>query len=145
MSIPLAPPGGSTDWDEDCMKWRGEKLTGFYAHWCPEWDFLPVDETCRNEWPCACKDVIARVRERRLYVLAMVLLGLMPFLAIAGLIGIWASPLLALYGLAWIGAVALSAFLACGVALIFVVELRGRRVKKVMGEANERLTNAQPY
>lgn len=42
-----------TDWEEDCMLWRGVVLTGEHAHWCYDWDGLPVDETCR-EWPCQC-------------------------------------------------------------------------------------------
>lgn len=40
-----------THWEEDCLTYRGEVLTGQYAHWCVEWDGLPVDETC-FEWPC---------------------------------------------------------------------------------------------
>lgn len=46
----------STEWEADCLKWRGHVLTGRYAHWCGEYDDLPVDETCENEWPCACRD-----------------------------------------------------------------------------------------
>ena len=41
------------DWIEDCQQWRGRLLTGRYAHWCMEWDDLPIDETC-PEWPCGC-------------------------------------------------------------------------------------------
>lgn len=41
------------DWAQDCLTWRGVKLTGRYAHWCYEWDDLPMDETC-PEWPCNC-------------------------------------------------------------------------------------------
>ena len=33
------------------MQWRGEVLTGVYGHWCPDWDYLPIDETT-PEWPC---------------------------------------------------------------------------------------------
>lgn len=40
-------------WDADCMKWRGHLLRGKHAHWCWDWDLLPVDETC-PEWPCGC-------------------------------------------------------------------------------------------
>lgn len=40
-------------WIDDSMKWRGVVLTGKYAHWCAEWDDLPIDETC-PEWPCGC-------------------------------------------------------------------------------------------
>ena len=42
-------------WLEDCLHWRGEVLTGMFSHWCLEWDMLPVDETCGNEWmACHC-------------------------------------------------------------------------------------------
>jgi hypothetical protein len=43
------------DWEPDCLKWRGVVLTGKYAHWCMEYDELPVDETC-FEWPCGCQE-----------------------------------------------------------------------------------------
>ena len=46
-------PARSADWREDCLLWRGRELTGLFAHWCADWDDLPIDETCR-EWPCAC-------------------------------------------------------------------------------------------
>lgn len=42
-----------TDWEIDCLTWRGEVLTGEFSHWCYDWDGLPIDETC-GEWPCAC-------------------------------------------------------------------------------------------
>jgi hypothetical protein len=38
-------------WAEDCQKWRGHLLTGVYAHWCSDWDALPVDGHMR-EWNC---------------------------------------------------------------------------------------------
>jgi hypothetical protein len=43
----------SADWTEDCLRWRGKVLTGKHAHWCPDWDYLPIDETT-PEWPCPC-------------------------------------------------------------------------------------------
>ncbi len=43
----------SPEFIEDCLHWRNRVLTGVYAHWCPDWDELPIDETC-NEWPCNC-------------------------------------------------------------------------------------------
>jgi hypothetical protein len=49
----LVHPDSEEDWKEDCMKWRGKVLTGAKAHWCYEWDGLPVDETT-PEWPCNC-------------------------------------------------------------------------------------------
>lgn len=50
----------SQDWIDDCMKWRGEVLTGKYAHWCWDWDGLPIDETTQ-EWPCACKEALEKI------------------------------------------------------------------------------------
>lgn len=44
----------SEQWAADCLKWRGSILAGVHGHWCPEWDDLPIDETCR-EWPCQCQ------------------------------------------------------------------------------------------
>ena len=50
MAEPTQP---SQDWVDDCMRWRGKVLTGKFAHWCHEWDGLPVDETT-PEWHCSC-------------------------------------------------------------------------------------------
>lgn len=51
MAFPSRP--APPEWVADCLQWRGEVLTGRYAHWCFEWDGLPIDETC-EEWPCGC-------------------------------------------------------------------------------------------
>jgi hypothetical protein len=40
-------------WVDDCYRYRGGVLTGYHAHWCDDWDGLPVDETT-GEWPCTC-------------------------------------------------------------------------------------------
>jgi hypothetical protein len=45
-------PAESPEWVEDCMKWRGQVLTGKFWHWCFDWDFLPVDETTSEEFDC---------------------------------------------------------------------------------------------
>jgi hypothetical protein len=45
----------SAEWEADCLRWRGKVLTGEHGHWCPDYDFLPIDETCANEWPCPCQ------------------------------------------------------------------------------------------
>lgn len=37
---------------EDSLKWRGRVLTGVFAHWCFDWDDLPVDETTPFEFDC---------------------------------------------------------------------------------------------
>jgi hypothetical protein len=44
----------SPDWIEDCIKWYGEVLAGRYAHWCPDWDGLPIDETSPEFKSCTC-------------------------------------------------------------------------------------------
>ena len=51
----------------DSLLQRRHVLTGEFAHYCWEWDGLPVDETCHQtmkddkgqlhevgEWPCGC-------------------------------------------------------------------------------------------
>lgn len=52
----------SESWEKDCIKWRGKVLTGKHCHWCPDWDFLPIDETT-PEWPCACADCLTKEQE----------------------------------------------------------------------------------
>lgn len=42
------------EWIEDCRKWRGRDLTGEFAHWCYDWDGLPVDETTAEWSACGC-------------------------------------------------------------------------------------------
>lgn len=46
----------SSSWVRDCYKWRGEVLLGSKAHWCREWDDLPVDETTSEFDACTCYD-----------------------------------------------------------------------------------------
>ncbi len=48
-------PSPDAEWEEDCLRWRGEVLTGKYSHWCWEWDGLLIDETC-GERPCGCEE-----------------------------------------------------------------------------------------
>jgi hypothetical protein len=44
----------SEDWIEDSIKYHGKILRGTYAHWCTEWDDLPIDETCVEFKSCTC-------------------------------------------------------------------------------------------
>lgn len=44
----------SKDWEEDCLHYWGKVLTGEFGHWCWDWDFLPVDETCDEFKTCGC-------------------------------------------------------------------------------------------
>jgi len=41
-------------WDADCMRERGRHLRGRFAHYCPEWDGLPVDESTPEFKCCTC-------------------------------------------------------------------------------------------
>ena len=44
----------SDDWKEDCIKFHEKVLTGPKSHWCPDWDYLPIDETCNEFDYCTC-------------------------------------------------------------------------------------------
>jgi hypothetical protein len=43
------------EWVNDCIKWHGRVLVGKHCHYCPEFDFLPVDMTCDEYRFCTCK------------------------------------------------------------------------------------------
>lgn len=44
------------DWQTDCLHWYGKVLTGTNAHWCFDWDGLPIDDTCVAEMArCSCE------------------------------------------------------------------------------------------
>lgn len=43
----------TTRWVDACDKSRGRTLAGIHAHYCIEYNDVPVDETC-PEWPCTC-------------------------------------------------------------------------------------------
>lgn len=49
------PEADREEWRRESARWRGHVLTGRYAHWCIDWDDLPIDETT-PEWPCICSD-----------------------------------------------------------------------------------------
>jgi len=44
----------SKDWIEDCMICYGEVLNGAKGHWCPDWDYLPIDENSFEIKYCTC-------------------------------------------------------------------------------------------
>jgi len=48
----------SEDWIEDCLKFHGRILNGENAHWCLDWDFLPIDSTCEAEMECCCCNLL---------------------------------------------------------------------------------------
>lgn len=39
-------------WEEDCQRYWGRVLTGRKRHYCPDWDYLPIDETTPTEMAC---------------------------------------------------------------------------------------------
>ncbi len=45
-----------TEFDQDCMQMWGKLLTGKHKHYCCEWDYLPIDETCYEYFACMCYD-----------------------------------------------------------------------------------------
>jgi hypothetical protein len=52
--------GLSQEWVDDCLRYRGMVLTGRFAHWCQDWDGLPVDETCGQEFECCSCELEGR-------------------------------------------------------------------------------------
>lgn len=47
-------PEPYADWVADCLRWWGRVLTGPRAHWCADWDCLPVDDTTWEAGCCTC-------------------------------------------------------------------------------------------
>lgn len=43
-----------TEFQKECIRWHGKNLTGNYAHYCPDWDYLPIDDTCVEFQSCTC-------------------------------------------------------------------------------------------
>lgn len=41
-------------WVKDCFRWHDRLLTGEKCHYCPDWDYLPIDETCMEIEACTC-------------------------------------------------------------------------------------------
>ena len=42
------------DWRSNSRHQHGRVLTGKFCHYCPEWDFLTVDETVPEWEACVC-------------------------------------------------------------------------------------------
>jgi hypothetical protein len=56
MSEPKIFDQLKSDWEQDCLHWHGKILIGKFAHWCPDFDDLPIDETMEMEWQiCTCE------------------------------------------------------------------------------------------
>lgn len=52
----------ATEWEIDCIYWLGRVLNGKYAHWCHDWDDLPIDETCTEFTGCHCYDQTEEIK-----------------------------------------------------------------------------------
>lgn len=50
----LSPEDFEKIWARDCFRWHDRYLTGQKRHYCPDWDFLPIDETCMEFEACTC-------------------------------------------------------------------------------------------
>lgn len=44
-----------SDWETDCLHWYGKILRGPDAHWCLEFDDLPINAWCSEYQACLCK------------------------------------------------------------------------------------------
>lgn len=42
-------------WLDDCLRWHGRWLLGRFQHYCPDWDFLPIDDTVAEFAACTCE------------------------------------------------------------------------------------------
>ena len=54
LALRADPLVSACAWIADCMHWRGRVLTGSFAHWCAEFDYLPVDHTSAEFECCQC-------------------------------------------------------------------------------------------
>lgn len=41
-------------WKKECLEIYKRVLQGKYSHRCPDWDLLPIDETCPEFSGCTC-------------------------------------------------------------------------------------------
>ncbi len=41
-------------WDVVCMRYRGRVLHGKHAHYCDDWDGLPIEEGDKEMESCTC-------------------------------------------------------------------------------------------
>ncbi len=52
------PGGASEEFKRESIKDHGRVLTGERAHWCPDWDYMTVDETCAEIVGCCCFGIL---------------------------------------------------------------------------------------
>ena len=44
-----------TQFEQDCLDFYGKILEGKYKHYCQDFDYLPIDETCFEYQFCLCE------------------------------------------------------------------------------------------
>lgn len=47
-------------WAKDCFFFHSRLLSGEKRHYCPEWDYMPIDETCEFEFEACSCNVVTR-------------------------------------------------------------------------------------
>lgn len=52
-------PTANQEFEQASQRYHGRILKGQYAHWCEDWDGLPIDETCVEFCVCTCYDFAA--------------------------------------------------------------------------------------
>ena len=94
------------EWMKECQRWHGRVLTSAFRHYCPDWDFLPIDTSLDEFGACTCEypDVhshnwlhmksgkLYRIIEHRLVVLESDLTELVLYSRWDGSGPIWARP-----------------------------------------------------
>ncbi len=43
-----------TEFERECLRLYGKRLDGKHQHYCPDWDGLPIDDTCQEFETCTC-------------------------------------------------------------------------------------------
>lgn len=44
----------NASWETICLRYRGRVLKGKLAHYCGDWDFLPIEEGDEEMKSCTC-------------------------------------------------------------------------------------------
>jgi hypothetical protein len=52
---PQLPLVDDPEWKQDCLDWHGRELSGQHSHYCEDFDYMPIDETCKEFAACRCK------------------------------------------------------------------------------------------
>lgn len=50
----MLPAQSESEFEKESKRTHGRILTGEKRHWCADWDFMPIDETCSEFDACCC-------------------------------------------------------------------------------------------